>query len=268
MPHRQRRQLARRVAIELDENEIRQLDETRASLDIDRAFFGSIRVTTPVASGLAAIDMNLRARAAWPGLAHLPEIVLRAAAQNSFARQKSQIEPGLFCFVVVLIDRRPKSFGVDAPDFGDQLPVKFDRLALVVVAERPIAEHLEERVMVRIAADRFEIVVLAGNPQALLAISNARPRRLAYTQEKTLERDHPGMGKKQRRVALGHQRSRGDNLMAAFPEKVEKRLTDVVCSPAHVGFILTQTPAAVHPVGASPGLTGVFGILQIGRVAK
>src|SRR6202047_472117 len=181
MLHRQRRQLARRVAIELDENEIRQLDETRASLDIDRAFFGPIRVTAPVASGLAAIDMNLRARAACPGLAHLPEIVLRAAAQDSFARQKAQIEPCLLRFVVVFIDRRPESVGVDAPNFGDQLPVKFDRLALVVVAERPVAEHLEERVMVRIAADRFEIVVLAGNPQALLAIRNARPRRLAYT---------------------------------------------------------------------------------------
>src|SRR5713101_6659138 len=103
--------------------------------------------------------MNLRARAAWPGLAHLPEIVLRAASQNSFARQKAQIEPCLLRFVVVLIDRRPQSVGVDAPDFGYQLPVEFDRLALVAVAERPVAEHLEERVMVRIAPDRFEVVV-------------------------------------------------------------------------------------------------------------
>src|SRR3984893_7869503 len=139
MPHRQRRQLARRVAIELDENEIRQLDETRASLDVDRAFFGSIRVTAPVTSGLAAIDMNLRARAAWPALAHLPEIVLRAAAQDSFARQKAQIEPCLLRFVVVLVDGRPQSVCVDTPDFGDQLPVEFDRFALVVVAERPVA---------------------------------------------------------------------------------------------------------------------------------
>src|ERR1700726_2458490 len=167
--------------------------------------------------------MNLRARAAWPGLAHLPEIVLRAAAQDSFARQKAQIEPRLLRFVVVLVDSRPQSVGVDAPNFGDQLPVKFDRLALVVVAERPVAEHLEERVMVRIAADRFEIVVLAGNPQALLAISHPRPRRLAYTQEKILERDHPGVGKKQRGVAFGHQWSRGHDLMAALPEKVEER---------------------------------------------
>jgi hypothetical protein len=49
-----------------------------------------------------------------------------------------------------------------------------DGLGLVVVAKRPVPEHLEKRVMVAVAADRFEVVVLARNAQAFLAIDDAR----------------------------------------------------------------------------------------------
>ena len=63
---------------------------------------------------------------------------------------------------------------IDAPHLGEQLPRPLDRLGLEVVAERPVAEHLEEGVVVVVSADVLEIVVLAAGPDALLAVGGAR----------------------------------------------------------------------------------------------
>ena len=52
-----------------------------------------------------------------------------------------------------------------------------DRLALEVVAEAPVAEHLEERVVARRPADLLEVVVLAGDAQAALVVDRAVVRR-------------------------------------------------------------------------------------------
>ena len=57
---------------------------------------------------------------------------------------------------------------------GQELPRPVDRLALEVVAEAPVAEHLEERVVTWRAPDLLEVVVLAGDPQAALDIDRAR----------------------------------------------------------------------------------------------
>ena len=52
-------------------------------------------------------------------------------------------------------------------------PRPLDRLAFEVVAEAPVAEHLEERVVVRVEADVFEVVVLAASADALLRVGGA-----------------------------------------------------------------------------------------------
>ena len=51
---------------------------------------------------------------------------------------------------------------------GDELPGERDRIALEVVAEREIAEHLEEGVVTRRMAHLFEIIVLSARSHALL----------------------------------------------------------------------------------------------------
>jgi hypothetical protein len=56
---------------------------------------------------------------------------------------------------------RPKSL-------GDQGPGEIDRLFLEVVAEREIAQHLEEGVVARGVADIVEVVVLAAGADAFL----------------------------------------------------------------------------------------------------
>src|SRR5262245_3032596 len=117
---------------------------------------------TGAAAGLgAAIDMDLGAWSAGAGIAHLPEIFL-VEAHDALARKNSELEPYLFSFVIVLVNSGVESRGIEFPDFSDQFPMEGDRFSFVVVAERPVTEHLEESVMVRVATDLFEVIVLAG----------------------------------------------------------------------------------------------------------
>src|SRR5579875_1760147 len=159
MLHRQGRQVARRVAVVLDEHEIAQLDESGASVNVDPA--RAPAMGRAVAGRRPAVDMDFRARTTRPGLAHLPEIVFFPKPQDALAGQDIHFQPRIFGLEVVLVNRRVEQPGIDAPDPGQQFPMKGDRLGLVVVAERPVAEHLEERVMVGVTAHRFEVVVLA-----------------------------------------------------------------------------------------------------------
>src|SRR5579863_6803002 len=119
-----------------------------------------------------------------------------------------------------------------------------DGFGLVVVAERPVPEHLEEGVVVAVAADRFEVVMLAGNSEALLAIDHALRGWRAYAEEIILELDHSGVSEEQRRIALGNQRRRGDDGMAALGEEVQERLSNLVGSPAHRGCYLNPSGGA------------------------
>ena len=109
-----------------------------------------------------------------------------------------------------------------------------NRFFLVVVAERPVPKHLEERVMVSVAADRFEIVMLARNTQAFLNVDDAQVRRSAHAEEIILELHHPGVDEEQGGVALGNQRGGRHDRMTALGEKIEKRLSNFGSSPAHV----------------------------------
>ena len=147
-----------RFAVVLNENEIPELDEARAPA-VDRA--DVTRNVAHVAGVGAAVHVDLRARPARPRLAHLPEI-LALEAQDAIGGKIGDARPERRRLVVGRMDGGPELVLRQAPLAGEQLPRPRDRLALVVVAERPVAEHLEEGVMVGIASDLLEVVVLAG----------------------------------------------------------------------------------------------------------
>src|SRR5579875_3701624 len=115
-----------------------------------------------IARGAAAVDMNLRAWAAGPGLAHLPEVVGLAKAQDALGGQHPQRAPSLIGLFIARVDRSPQALRLQPPDLGDQLPMEGDCLGLVVITKGPVAQHLEEGVVVGIAAYRLEIVVFTG----------------------------------------------------------------------------------------------------------
>ena len=67
--------------------------------------------------------------------------------------------------------------GIDGAGLGQQLVGEGDGVGLEVVAEREVAQHLEERVVARGAADVLEVVVLAAGAHALLRAGGAREGR-------------------------------------------------------------------------------------------
>ena len=81
-----------------------------------------------------------------------------------------------------------------------------DRLALEVVAEGEVAEHLEEGVVARGVADVLEVVVLAARAHAALRAGRAHVGALLLAEEHVLELHHAGVGEQQRRIVAGHER--------------------------------------------------------------
>src|SRR5262249_50192460 len=121
----------------------------------------------------------------------------------------------------------------ELPLFREELPRVRDRLFLEVVAERKIAEHLEERVVAGRDADVLEVVVLAGDADALLARRRARVRALVLAGEDILELDHHRVREHERRIVLGNERRRRADLVALALEEVEERRAYVRCRAAH-----------------------------------
>ena len=77
------------------------------------------------------------------------------------------------------------------PEFlGDQVPGELDRAVLEIIAEREVAEHLEEGVMARGVADIVEVVVLAAGAHAFLRGGGARVGALLEAGEDVLELHH------------------------------------------------------------------------------
>ncbi len=65
---------------------------------------------------------------------------------------------------------------------------------LEIVAERPVAQHFEKRVVTRGVADVLQIVMLAAGAQAALHGGCAHVIALVATEEHILELHHAGVG--------------------------------------------------------------------------
>ncbi len=105
------------------------------------------------------------------------------------------------------VDRQPELL-------GDQVPGELDGAVLEIVAEREVAEHLEEGVVARGVADVVEVVVLAAGAHAFLRGDGARVGSLLEAGEDVLELHHPGIGEHQGRVVARHERRGRHDLVA------------------------------------------------------
>src|SRR6266478_7929069 len=111
------------------------------------------------------------------------------------------------------------------PDFGDEFPRPIDGLLFEIVAEAPVAEHLEESVVIGVEADVVEVVVLATGADAFLGVGGAgRVVGTLYLAEKDGdELVHAGVGEEEV-GRIGHEaRRRHDGVLLRF-EKIEERL--------------------------------------------
>ena len=101
-----------------------------------------------------------------------------------------------------------------------ELPAPRDDLALEVVAEAEVAEHLEEHEVALGAADVVEVVVLATGAGALLRADRTLERRRLVADEVRLERHHACDGEQHRRI-VRDQTGRRHDRVAALGEEVE-----------------------------------------------
>ena len=233
----QRRHHALVVAVELHEDEVPDLD-VAVAVGLARPR-GAARDPGPV------VIEDLAARAAGPGIRHLPEIValvLRASRlvadpHAAILRHADLLRPEIVGLVVLVIDRGPQFFRRQLVDPGQQLPGEADGVALEVIAEREIAEHLEERVVARRVPDVLQVVVLAARAQAALRSRGAPVGPCLPAEEHVLELHHSGIGEEQRRVVRRHERAGGDDRVVALLEELQElranlgRLHDHAATP-------------------------------------
>jgi hypothetical protein len=159
----------RLVAVELHEDEVPDLD-VAVAVGIGRAGRAAGDVGTMV-------EEDLGARAARTGVAHLPEVVafvlagarLVADADAAIRRHADVLRPEL----EGLRRRSHRPWSRASPSAGRSEPVRSSHakrigVALEVLAEAEVAEHLEERVVARGVAHVLEVVVLAAGAHAAL----------------------------------------------------------------------------------------------------
>ena len=168
----------------------------------------------------AAVVVDLRARAARPGHAHVPVVVGQAAALDPALRHADLVPPDRVGLLVAVQHGRPQPVLGEAEaavglGLGDQLPGEPDRAFLEVIAERPVAEHLEERAVPGGLSDLFDV----ERADALLDVGRALERRRLLAEQVGLERLHAGDDEQQRGI-VGDEVGRGHD---GVPLRLEVR---------------------------------------------
>ncbi len=175
----------------------------------------------------AAVVVDLRAGTARPRHAHVPVVVLEPAELDAALRQADHVPPDAEGLGVVGQHGRPEPvLGEPEPAVslrpGQQFPRPRDHLLLEVVAERPVAEHLEEGGMPGGLADLFDV----QRAQALLHVGYPLPRGRLLAEEVGLEGLHPGDDEHQRGV-FGDQAGRGHDRVPLLLEKGQETADDL-----------------------------------------
>src|SRR6266566_6535986 len=217
---RKRHQRSIGLSIELHEDEIPELEEPSRLCSLDERILGELLAHDlgPLALGagwegkilgdVREVDEDLGARTTRSRVCHLPEVVVRAESVDARIWETGDLAPKGARLVVFFVDRNPDVLAIELQLLRDELPGEANRVALEVVAEGKIAEHLEERVMPGGMADLLEVVVLPAGANALLHGRGATraSRRLLLPEKHLLELHHPRVREHQRRVVAGHDR--------------------------------------------------------------
>ncbi len=199
----------------------------------------------------AQVYVNFGAGAAGTLVAHFPEVFLFAERQNAvfgdvqFPGIEGFLVEGQVFLFVALEHRHVQAVFGNFVHLGEQFPRPGDGVFFEIIAEGPVAEHLEHGVVVAVAAHVFEVVVFAGHAQAFLGVGHAFGGRRLVAEEKILKRGHARVDEHERGVALGHDGRGGDDLVAFGREEVEELAADVAGSHvrdavfcgAKVGFL-------------------------------
>ncbi len=222
----ERRQAPVRMEFELHEHEVPDLEPAWAGLAVVRDAVRSL------AERRAPVEVDLRARAARARVRHPPPVLLVprgkvAPANQTLGWQPDLVAPDAEGHIVRGVRRRGQSLAGDAEVARQEIPGPEDGIALEVVAEAPVPEHLEQGVMARCPADFLEVIVLARDAQATLVVHGARIAALLRTGEGVLELDHAAVREQQCLVAGGNQARTRDDGMTSLGEELDEPSADL-----------------------------------------
>jgi hypothetical protein len=143
---------------------------------------------------IALVEVHLRAGAAGARVAHGPEVVFLAQAEDAILDETGHALPELERLVVLVEDGGLQALLGQPEVDGEQLPAEGDGFLLEVVAEGEVAQHLEEGVVPGRAPHVLEIVVLAARAHALLGGDGSHVLAALLPEEHALELIHPRVG--------------------------------------------------------------------------
>ena len=176
------------------------------------------------------VDMDFGTRAAGAGVAHLPEIVVLVAEQDAFLGDMLHPVAVGFHVLVGTVFLVPAEHGhvqaalVYLHDLRQELPSPSDGFFLEIVAEGPVAEHLEHGVVVGVVPYFLQVVVLARYPEAFLGVGHAGVFAFGVPEENVLELVHPRVGEHQGRVVLDDHRGRRHDMVLLGGEEIQEGL--------------------------------------------
>ena len=241
-----------RGTVELHEDEVPDLEPARAVLGVIRHAARSFgKVGAPVVVQLAA-------RATGAGVAHAPEVLLVAGgdippADEALRRQPDLVGPYRTRLLVIGVHGGGDAIARDAELIGQELPGPVDGVALEVIAEAPVAEHLEQRVVAGRPPHLLEVVVLALDAEAELRVHRADVVALLLAGQHALEGCHARVDEQERRVVAREQRRRGHAGVAARLEEALVLLADLGRALRFHGQLGCSTTArAGVPTGSRP----------------
>ncbi|MNF84686.1 hypothetical protein D3C84_670580 [compost metagenome] len=181
------------------------------------------------------VKEDLGAGTAGTGVAHGPEVVGRiggalvvADAHHALVGNPDFLGPDVVGLVIGGVDGDPELVLRQLQPLvaGEEFPGVVDGVALEVVAEAEVAQHLEEGVVTSGVADVFQVVVLAAGTYAFLAGSGAGVGALLQAKEAVLELVHPRVGEQQGRVVARNQGAGSDTGMPLLFEEAQEGFTD------------------------------------------
>ena len=196
--------------------------------------------------------MYFRTRPARASVAHHPEIIFLIAVNDVDIGFKSGglkfLRPNVPRFLIQfarvafarirLIDGCVKAMSREFPNLGHKFPRPLDGFAFEVIAEGPVSEHFEERVVICVESDVFKIVVFASGANALLRVDGPcvqagdRARPFAHVgfflpEEDGHELVHACIREEKVR-RIGHETGRWHNGVSLRFEEIQKIFSNLI----------------------------------------
>src|SRR5882762_5295047 len=213
---RERHERAIRFAVVLLEHKVPDLEVATAVLSGIAVVLGHARLR-PV------VDEDLAVGSAESGRAGGPEVGFVAEPEDLLGREELEfLRPDVVGLVVADVHRGDELRAVEPEDLGQKLPAPLDRFLLAVIADREVAEHLEERLVVTVLPHLVDV----RGPEDLLHRDDPLGRRLLLPGEVRHERLHAGAREEDRRVVLQDERPAGHARVPLLLKEGDESLAD------------------------------------------